>query len=217
MSRYAVIAAALLALSGIAHGVWTHRWELWSAPAVQAKSDRIEQLPLRFGDWEGRRVETDALTLPEEKVGRGVSAEYVNRIDGTAVTVFLTCGPTDGLVSHTPRVCYPANGYTCPTADLRVSPPVVEGAGAPEFWVSNFSKLDALSTTHLRVFWSWSDGSGWQVPGNARRTFRRHAAIYKCYVIRPVVTPDEPLDGDPGVRFLSTFLPQLDAALSAAN
>ena len=113
------VAVLLLALGGVLHGVWSHRWELWSAPAVKASADRIEQIPLRVGDWEGKRIETDPLTLPEEMVGRGVSVQYTSRIDGTVVTVYLACGPTDAAVGHTPRVCYPTNGFTCATADLR--------------------------------------------------------------------------------------------------
>lgn len=208
--RHTIAAVVLLALSGVLHGVWSHRWDMWSAPAVQASVDRIERIPMRVGDWEGQRVETDPHTLPEELVGRGVSVRYTNRIDGAVVTVYVACGPTDGLAAHTPRVCYPANGYTCPAADLRVSP----GAGAGEFWASNFTRPNAATPTHLRVFWAWSDGSGWQVPDNPRRVFRRSPVVYKCYAIRQVLTPDEPLEGDPALRLLAALLPPLDAALA---
>lgn len=211
--RYTAVAVALLAASGALHGLWTHRWEPWSADRPGA--DRVERIPLAVGEWEGVRVAAEAHTLPEEDVGRGVSVRYTSRTDGSVVTAYLACGPTDGLVSHTPRACYVSNGYTCPTADLRVSPPA-EGGRAGEFWASNFTQQgDGAVPVHLRVLWAWSDGSGWQIPGNPRRTFRRPPAIYKLYAIRQVVSPDEPLEGDPALRLLAALVPPLDAALSA--
>jgi hypothetical protein len=211
--RATVIAVALLGLGGGLHGVWSHRWEDWSAPELRARAERIEAIPLQVGDWRGERIETDALTLPEELVGRGVSVRYTNRVDGSIVIVFLTCGPTDGLVSHTPRVCYPANGFTCPTEDVRVAPPADPGAPGAEFWASNFTQPGAVPV-HLRVLWSWSDGTGWRVPSNPHRTFRDSAVLYKCYAIRQVLTSDEPLEGDPALRLLSALLPQLDPVLT---
>ncbi len=112
MFRTAVIAAVLLAVNGLLHGVWSHRWEAdaWTDSRTRIGADRIEAIPLSVGEWEGQRIETDALTLPEEQVGRGVTVRYVNRRDQSVVVVFLTCGPTDGLVGHTPRACYRADG-----------------------------------------------------------------------------------------------------------
>lgn len=213
MNRLAVVtAAALILVSGLVHGALSHRWTEWTGASSRASLDRIEQIPLRFGDWDGQRVELDPLELPEDVVGRGVSVRYTNRTTGQTVLAYLSCGPTDGQVSHTPRVCYPANGYLCPVADLRVSP--TAGTLSAEFWTSHFYKPAGAVEPHLRVLWAWSDGRGWQVPANARRTFRSQPVIYKCYVIRPVAPPDEPLDGDPGVRFLGDFLPALDPILA---
>lgn len=217
MVRATTAAILLLAGNGVLHGVWTHRWEAWSDEAVRAAAARIEGVPLRVGDWDGRRVETDPLTHPEEMVGRGVTVQYANRADGTTATVYLSCGPTDGLVSHTPQACYGANGYTCVPPDLGVSPgPAAEGP-PPQFWVSQFTRTGAATPLHLRVFWSWSDGTRWQTPGNPRRTFRRLPVINKCYVFRHVTSLDEPVDGDPCLRLLEVLLPHLDATLSAGQ
>jgi hypothetical protein len=214
--RSTLIAVGLLSLGGGLHGVWSHRWEDWSAPALQARAERIEQIPLRVGDWTGERIKTDTMTLPEEQVGRGLSVRYTNKIDGSEVVVFLNCGPTDGVVSHTPRVCYPANGFACSREDLRISPPAEDGARSAEFWASHYTQTGQAGAVpvHLRVLWAWSDGTGWQAPGNPHRAFRSSTVLYKCYAIRPVRGADEPLEGDPGLRLLSALLPQLDPVLS---
>jgi hypothetical protein len=213
MLRCTATAVAFLALSGGLHGLWTHRWEGWAAPAVRASADRLDRIPLRVGEWDGRPAETDPRTLPEEVIGRGVSVDYTNRIDGSAVTVYLACGPTDGIVAHPPSVCYPSNGYECRSADRRVAPPL--DGGTAEFLVSNFTLPSPTLPTHLRVFWAWSEGAGWQAPPNPWRTFRRTPVLYKCYAIRQVGTPDEPLDGDPALRLLAALLPRLDEVLAA--
>ncbi len=216
MLRAAAAAAAILILNGTLHGIWSFRWNTWSDSAVQA--EHIKDVPLQIGDenaWEGTRIETDALTLPEELVGRGEAYRFVNRFSKAEVLVFLSCGPTDGLVAHTPRVCYPAHGYSCPKSDQRVSLPVGNGKPAA-FWASTFSKSKAATAEHLRVLWAWSDGSTWQIPDNPLRTFRRIPVLYKCYVLRALAAPDESLEGDPGVEFLSALLPRLDGALAGA-
>jgi hypothetical protein len=207
-------AVLLLAINGVLSGVWSHRWEAWSDAQAQAAADRIEAIPLEIGDWVGRRVETDPLTHPEEVVGRGVTVQYVNRTDGTAVNVYLACGPADGLISHTPQACYGANGFTWVPPNLRVSPEAGEEA-ASQFWVSNFVRTEAAVPTYLRVFWAWSDGGHWQTPDNPRRTFRRSPVITKCYVIRTLTTLDEPIEGDPCLRLMAVLLPRLDAIASA--
>jgi hypothetical protein len=220
--RCTAVAVVLLAVSGIVHGVWTHRWERWSAPVALARAERIEHIPLELDEWKGEPIKTDQEAFPEELVGHSVTIEYTNRADKSTVKVYLACGRTTELVAHTPRACYVANGYTCPTSDMRVAVraiPPNEGV-VGEFSVSNFSKpspLEPGAQEHLRVFWAWSDGTGWRVPGNPERTFRHSPVIYKCYALRAVGAPDEPTDGDPAARLLAALVPQLDAVLAPAN
>jgi hypothetical protein len=203
----AVAGVLLLALNGALHGVWTHRWEDWTEPRIQATAGRLAAVPLRVGEWVGEPVPGDPQELPEEVTGRGVTVRYVSRADGTAVVVYLAAAPTDAAIAHTPRVCYPAVGYSCPAPDLRVDD------GGREFWMSSFAKTGAAVPTHLRVFWAWSDGRGWRVPANPGRTFRREPVLYKCYAVRYLADPDEPIDGDPCLRLLGELLPAVDGVL----
>lgn len=214
MYRAALAAAVvLLAANGLLHGVWTHRWQGWSDARIQAAVGRLAAVPMTAGEWHGEPVANDTLDLPEEVVGRGVTVRYTHRTEKTAVLVYLACGPTDSVVAHTPTVCYPANGFACPAADGRAGLPL-PGRPPAEFKVSAFSKTEGAVTAHLRVFWAWSDGTGWRTPDNPGRAFRANPVVYKCYAIRQPLTPDEPIDGDPCLALLGELLPAVDAAVT---
>jgi len=162
----------------------------------------------------GERVPNDTLSLPEELVGLGGVTKYVDQVDGSVVHFYLSYGPTDSIVAHTPPVCYQANGYTWLRPDLRQSIGPTE-PGELAFWVSQFSggESPGAAPVHLRVFWSfWADGK-WQVPSNPGRTFRHTPATYKCYAIRQITGVGEPTVGDPCVRLLDLLLPKIEAIL----
>jgi hypothetical protein len=223
----ALVAVALLVLNGVVHGLWSHRWASVSEPLVQAAGDRLRDVPLKVGNWDGQHITTDAATLPEELVGRNVSIQYVHRVTGDVVVVYLASGHMSTMKGHTPLQCYPASGYRVAVTEARVYP--APGAGAapaggtpdggtpPEFWAATFSQDEGPAPVHLRVFWSWNDGARWQAPDNLGRTFRASPYLYKCYAIRRVVTPDEPLEGDLAAELLKELLPRLDQVLLVAE
>jgi hypothetical protein len=214
----ALVAVALFVLNGVVHGLWSQRWASVNEPLVQAAGDRLRDVPLKVGNWDGQPITTDAATLPEELVGRNVSIQYVHRVTGDVVVVFLASGHMSTMKGHTPLQCYPANGYRVTVPEARVYPvpgtdAAPEGGTPPEFWAATFSQGEGAAPVHLRVFWSWKDGARWQAPDNLGRTFRASPFLYKCYVIRRVVTPDEPLDGDPAGELLKELLPVLETTL----
>jgi hypothetical protein len=73
--------------------------------------------------------------------------------------------------------------------------------------------MDGTPAVHLRLFWSWSGDGSWQAPDYPHRTFARYPFLYKLYVIRPLIKPDEPLAGDPCQEFLGLLLPELKKSL----
>jgi hypothetical protein len=208
-------AVAVLVVNGVVHGLWSQRWASVNEPLVQAAGDRLSKVPLKVGNWEGQPIPTDAATLPEEMVGRNVSIQYVHRVTGDVVVVFLASGHTSTMKGHTPMECYPANGYRVAVPQLRVHPDP-EASPAPEFWAATFSQTEP-APVHLRVFWSWKDGARWRAPENLGRALRASPFLYKCYAIRRVVSPDEPLEGDPAAELLKELLKKLDPVLLVAD
>lgn len=218
MKRYIAVFVGILlvAVSGVLHGYWSHRWNDWTDTVAQLQADRLEEIPLHIGDWDGTRIEADPHGLPEELVGRGVSVRYVNQTNGTAIVAYLACGPTDAAISHVPSVCYPANGYTWCKPDLRNSLELADGKKA-EFWISQFTRPREDVPVHLRVFWAWSDGLGWRTPGNPGREFRKTPILYKCYFVRQVASLDEPVKEDPCFGLMRVLLPALDPILNSGK
>jgi len=219
MLRTVLVVAGLLlvAFNGFVHGVWTQRWSGLTEAEVQAASDRLPNVPLKLASWDGHPVEIDAATLPEEMVGRNVTIRYVHRVSGHTVVVYLACGRPGALEVHTPLDCYPANGYNTVLRETRASIPGETGPPQAEFWTATFSQAQAPVPIHLRVFWSWKAAKGWQVPDNPGRAFRAAPFLYKCYAIRPLTTPEEPLEGDPCVDLLKELIPGMDEALAGGR
>jgi hypothetical protein len=210
-------AVLLLVLSGALHGLWTQRWGGFTEAEAEAAADRLHDVPLRVGAWDGHFVETPVTTMPEEVVGRNVTIRYVHRVTGAVVLVYLACGPKAGLVGHTPPECYPATGYRTSVPQDHVWPMPELGPGAPDLLAATFSHGQPPAVTHVRVFWCWRTPTGrWQAPDNPRRTFRASALLYKCYVIRQPASPDELLSGDACMALFRDLVPELDRVLTAA-
>jgi hypothetical protein len=208
-----VSAVLLLIANGALHGLWTQRWSGLTEQQVQAAAERLACVPLKVGEWTGHRIETDS-SLAEEIVGKNIAVRYVNRVSGQAVLVYLACGNTAAMELHTPVDCYPSQGYRKAGAEQRVSLLANAGLNASEFKSVNFSKGEAPAETHLRVFWSWKDAGSWRTPRNVGRAFRAAPYLFKCYAIRSLISPDEPLEGDPCTELLNDLIPELNRCLA---
>jgi hypothetical protein len=210
-------AVLLLVLSGVVHGLWTQRWGGFTAAEAAAAAGRLHDVPLRVGAWDGHVVQISATTMPEEVVGHNVSIRYVHRVTGDVVLVYLACGPKAALAGHSPLQCYPAAGYKTSVPQTRVWPLPEPGPGGPDLSAATFSLGQPPAVTHVRVFWCWRSLTGrWQAPDNPWRTFRAEPLLYKCYVMRQPVSPEEPLSGDACMALFKDLAPELDRALTAA-
>ncbi|MBI1832744.1 MAG: exosortase-associated EpsI family protein, partial [Planctomycetes bacterium] len=100
-------ACAILIASGVVHGVWTDRWSDQSDLADAAK--RLDRLPMTLGAWHGMDVEMDK--DPNTDLAGMIARRYVHAKTGKAVTLFLACGRSGPVCTHTPDVCYAGSGY----------------------------------------------------------------------------------------------------------
>jgi hypothetical protein len=204
-------ACAIVSLNGLAYGILTHRWASLDQTGLDAASARLDSLPLHVGAWDGHVVPMDQDAAWQDVVGHNVTVRYVNRLNGQGVIVYLACGRTSMMELHTPLECYASRGYQLLGTELSCHP---DGAAdGTEFCVANFSKSQGSIPDHLRVFWSWSAGQRWLVTNSLGRTFRQQPFLYKLYVIRHMISPDEPLEHDPANQFMKEFLPVLENVL----
>jgi hypothetical protein len=204
-------AFAMLAATGVAHGVLTDRWPLPGASAAP-----LTALPMTIGDWDGSAGELDPEVLARMGEGEALLRTYVNRVNGAVVTIFLSAGRAGPIVaSHRPESCYPGAGYAFAEPITRRS--LSDGSEGPpqEFDVATFSKTERASPIHVRVFWSWSATGHWQIPTSPRLAFAGKRRVCKLYVIRQLVQSKEPLDGDPAQSFLEALIPEMNKSYFA--
>jgi hypothetical protein len=209
------LAAGLVLLVGAAvvHGLWTDRWN--DGQDLERALARLDWIPLNADPWKGR-IETieeeQADAAARVGIPRIVRRQYVNETTHQAVSVILMCGRFGPLSVHTPDVCYGAAGYVIQGRPERLEVAQDDG-GTAVFWTARFHKPNAPATPPLRIIWGWNASSGWLAPDNPRWTFRRKPVLYKLYLAREMTTLKEPLDEDPSIPFLRSWLPELDRAL----
>lgn len=206
------IAFVLLALgvTGWLHGRWTDRWG--ASADVAAASARLPNVPLAFGDWEGRDITAEESPLAARATSPQIIRRYANRTTGVTVGVLVTCGRPSGMViEHTPATCYKFMGFEEPNPGkpVEIGPESFRGKG----FAHTFVKNTATSTTRVRVVWAWGDGTRWAFPEYPRVEFARTPVLYKIYVTRDQLSEEEP-GADPALAFLAAALPDLTAALA---
>lgn len=204
-----LVVLAVVAASGIAHGLWSGRWNVSDGPERAAA--RLAQIPVVVGDWDGRIGELDARQKSVAELSGARVCEYVNRKTGSVVSTLLVCGRSGPVSVHAPEICYVGSGFELSSSRVRYTTPSL---AATEFWVSDFQKPKAAVPERLRIFYAWNAGRGWSAPENPRLTFFHQPALYKLYVIRKLASGEERLENDPAVDFLKVFVPQLQNALA---
>jgi hypothetical protein len=213
---------AILAGAGTVHGLLSDRWRQTPSPT----QDSLERLPETIGDWVGSPAERAPDELPGGTDGPQLLRHYVNRragvgngsdrMNGAAVTVFLTVGrPGPIIASHSPESCYPGAGFTCVGEMTKHKISTGPDNHLQEFWVASFSKKERASPIHVRVFWSWSAAGNWQVPQYPRLEFARKPRLFKLYVIRQMLKEREPIEDDPIIHFIRAAAPELEKMVLA--
>lgn len=200
MQRILVIvsAAVVLIASGVVHGIWTDRWS--DGLDLAANARQLDQLPMTISAWHGSPIEMEK----DAKTGLTgmIARRYVHAETGKAVTLFLACGRPGPVCTHTPDVCYAGSGYKVDEPKRFKLP-----ASTAEFWTSRFVKERAAGRSHLRIFWSWHGADAWKVAENPRLSFAGEKVLYKLYLIREMIQPDEAIEADPCVEFMHDMLP----------
>jgi hypothetical protein len=205
-----VVASSMLIASGVVHGLWTDRWSDQGDLAEAAK--RLDRLPMKVGAWHGSTIdmEKDARSALSGMIAR----RYVHATSGKIVTLYLACGRPGPVCTHTPDVCYAGSGYEV-EKPKRFQLPSTTAQAPPEFWTARFVKERASSKIHLRIFWAWHTADSWKIADNPRLSFAGERVLHKMYVIRELMQPDEPIEGDACVEFMNEVLPMLRSSVFA--
>ncbi len=204
-----VTCAIVLAGSGAAHGILTHRWR--AAADFTPVQSRLEAVGRQFGAWTATDVRMSADELDRVSIRAHLSREYRNGQTGRVVRLLVVAGPPGPISVHTPDVCFQGTGFEQKT------PPeaVAVGGGGARLWGASFAKPGPVPT-QLRVYWGWYGGAGWEAPEHrtARYKFAFRPILYKVYL----VADDDRLGAAgrtaPAEEIAALLLPELERAIS---
>ncbi len=214
MSKPLLFLAALAVVlgGGLAHGVWTERWQ--RSAALEAAAERLRLLPDDFPGWKGEVIELDEGSATVS----GARASWVRRFTqartGETVTAVVLCGKPGRMSVHRPEYCYACAGYEMMAPATACQFKAADAATPAQFRTAPFTKSEADGPVHLRVYWSWFAGNAWQAPDSPRVAFAACPALYKLYVIRETTSAPGRPDEGPAAEFLRQALPTLTQALS---
>jgi hypothetical protein len=198
------IVVALTVFSGAMQGRLAHRW---GPPELLARAgERLEEVPLRCGDWVAERNET----LSEEEIRQLEPAgylfrRYTNQQTGDTVSVTVLVGPHGPIAVHSPEICFSSREYR--RLGERSPASVAESSGNDALWTLLFQSRK-LNAHLLRVYYGWSTGSEWQAAADPRYAFARFPYLYKIQ-LAGIVAGTESESGNPCRAFLAAFLPRL--------
>jgi hypothetical protein len=206
-----VLAAGLLLLSGVVHGLRTDRWGI-SQPRA-AMPARLANLPATVGDWTGEDVPIDPRQIRYAEADAALQRRFVRHRPGEErieATLVVLCGRPAPLAAHTPDICFQNSGYRM-AGEPRVFTP--EHSRGDSFWQARFSRPGEQGA--FEVYWSWSEGGAWIAADDARLEFGRGRALYKLYLACPLDPAAKPGDPDPAQRLLADLLPDLHRCLTS--
>ncbi len=203
---------AALLVSGVVHGLWTHRWQSESHSLTNA-AERLAQVPKEIGAWRG----ADRVVEPGEIAKAGAKAVLSRSFesdDGLArVEVLLVCGLPGPVSVHPPEACFRGTGYTLTGGPVPFMASTENSQEPSQFWFAGFTKSGTLIPVHRSVYWAWSAGGALQAPENPRVTFAASPILYKLYVTCESVPADEVQENNVCREFLMELLPALQNAL----
>ncbi len=207
------IAALLIVSTGLVRAYWGGAFGAGDDKVIlQQFADRLQNLPMNIGDWEGK--DQEAMDPREREVAEAdasLGRVYTNRLSGQAVNISLVSGRFRGVAQHVPTQCYVAAGYQMMNPEIQYN--VETDAGPVECYTTVFKKEEHTGTQYLRVFWTWSYDGQWLAPKLPRVALVGQPALYKLYFITMVPMPGQPIEQNPAVDFMRKFIPAANGAL----
>ena len=212
-SRWLLIGVGILLIlvTAIVQGFWSDRWTDDAADSLHLKQ-RIDNLPMQLGDWEGQNLEADPREIRASGAVGHLSRSYRNRVTGEQVSLFLICGHMRHVSVHTPDRCYPAAGFDQLSPAERFT--IETSAGPLETFTTTFRQEAAEGILTQRVFWTWGLDKQWEAPENPRVRYGGVRALYKMYLISSVPPGVEQEAAEsPCLNFAQDTMALIDAQL----
>lgn len=216
VKQYAIPLTVVLVIVAIGtwkQGVYTDRftWIEQDTEQLDNFTKRLEHVPLEFGDWVGEIKAYNEDQFIRSKCNGCFSSMYENKRTGDAVTVYLVSGTARNTTIHTPDWCYRGAGY-----EMQAKPNSYKIASedmSSEFVTTTFNRETAFEQQHLRIFWTFTENGTWEGPVRAKIHFAGKSALFKMYLISPILKRDDSVESSPAKKFAEDFMPILTRVL----
>ena len=204
-----IVAFAVLLFAGLAHGLFTLRWQ--SSEALEAAVQRVHAVPLTAGGWHATPVEVDAEAFQQARARGYWMRRYTKEDAPGPITVILMCGRPGHMSVHTPDICYRGAGYEMVGEPTQENIAFGNEGSSATFWAARFRQPTRAAGAELRIYWTWSCDGSWQAPASPRFAFRGASYLYKLYIVHETPAGAGRDGSTPG--FLRQLLPTLDKSL----
>ncbi len=203
--KYIFLTLLMLGLSGVVHGMLTHRWA--PASAQETGIDLLSGLnkPIS-GFMPGSMLPVDPKDMPPKT--KTVSRQFLPQGAGRACVAAVTSGVPAEVAIHTPDVCYLGTGYRVKTPTSKQTILLPNGSQA-SFYVADFEKQSPTGVERIRVRWAWSANGAWEAPDFPRWYFGRSPLLYKLYVVHPLEEEEDLTKNDPYRTFVGGLAQEL--------
>jgi hypothetical protein len=195
-----IAAAALTVAPAIIEGLYNNRWGV--APNMDAAAEQLKKMPRDFGHWTFVRDGEPVSDMVKEALALAgsLSRDYVNREDGTNVSLLLMVGESGPLMRHPPNICYAnrANQQVGEMTKFHVD----TTKPASEFNLLVYRRPQALTNDRFLVAYSMAVGPKWSAPTMPRLEFGGAPLLYKVQMLT-VLDPSQ--DTEKGIATLQKF------------
>ncbi len=216
LKQYAIPLTVVLVIVAIGtwkQAVYTDRftWIEQDLEQLDNFTERLEHVPLEFGNWVGEVKPYNEEQFLRSKCKGCFSSIFENKRTGDAVTVYLVSGTARNTTIHTPDWCYRGAGFDM---QAKPFPYTIESEDmSSEFVTTTFNRETAFEQQHLRILWTFSGNGTWEGPVRAKIHFAGKSALFKMYLISPILKRDDSIEASPAKQFAEDFMPILTRVL----
>ena len=208
-----LIALLLLAVTGVVHGMWTHRWS--EAAPKDDGQNLLASINEPVGGWSaGEFLKINVNDVPKKT--QTASRRFTAEKTGKACVVSVTSGIPGVVAAHTPDVCYGGIGFKPKNPPSKQTLPL-EGGGSATFYVADFQKTTSVGQETLRVRWAWTADGTWQAPDYPRLFFAKSQMqlplLYKLYIVHNLTDDEDLTKSDPYRKFATDLAAALGRTL----
>ena len=174
----------------------------------------LKDFPKQLGNW--KAVEGKEETLEEgiakiAKASDHVIRTYTDQNSGTDAVVMIIYGPATGVFSHTPAVCYPANGFGSESQPRDIQITRSDAASPARFREERFLKKKSGQRDYREVYHSFRNAGVWDVDMEAKwKSFRYHPGMYKVQVQLGKPTGDDEAENAAVHQLLESIVREID-------